>query len=184
MVSAADVPQKVAPKFTKVDTLRPDTSGHNLVVKVKTIDLQRLKYMPSFAGIGRSEAIQLSTGSTIVKVAIFLFFQVLDSKIVLNREASGSGVPSKVAECLVGDETGCIVFTARNSQGKHFPLDQSTVQAYQAKPESLTLCFYWCSGYSEGWQLCHIEELQSGHVQRSNETGCQCLGQSGGSYRP
>lgn len=25
--------------------------------------------------------------------------------------------PSRIAECLIGDETGCILFTARNDQG-------------------------------------------------------------------
>lgn len=25
--------------------------------------------------------------------------------------------PSRIAECLIGDETGCILFTARNEQG-------------------------------------------------------------------
>jgi replication factor A1 len=28
--------------------------------------------------------------------------------------------PSRINECLVGDETGCIVFTARNEQGERF----------------------------------------------------------------
>lgn len=64
-----------APGFTTVDELRPDTSGHNLVVKV------------------------------------------VDAKLVVSRPAgrAGSSAP-KVAECLVGDETGVIVFAARNEQ--------------------------------------------------------------------
>lgn len=28
-------------------------------------------------------------------------------------------VPARLAECLVGDETGCILFTARNEQGMY-----------------------------------------------------------------
>jgi replication factor A1 len=28
--------------------------------------------------------------------------------------------PSRINECLVGDETGCVVFTARNEQGNRF----------------------------------------------------------------
>lgn len=66
------------PVFTKVDQLRPGTSGHNLTVKV------------------------------------------VDSKLVMQRGRSdGPQVrPMKIAECLVGDETGMIIFTARNDQGK------------------------------------------------------------------
>ncbi|KAL3142546.1 hypothetical protein ABBQ38_002868 [Trebouxia sp. C0009 RCD-2024] len=59
--------------FTTVDQLRPDTKGHNLVLKV------------------------------------------VDAKVVLDRPGGRSGSsPSRVAECLVGDETGMIVFSAKN----------------------------------------------------------------------
>ncbi|KAL9240944.1 hypothetical protein vseg_015109 [Gypsophila vaccaria] len=64
------------PVFTKVEQLRPGTSGHNLVVKV------------------------------------------VDAKVVMQRGRS-EGPQSRqmrLAECLVGDETGIIVFTARNDQ--------------------------------------------------------------------
>ena len=44
--------------------------------------------------------------------------QVVDTKVVLNRQSGRAGSSaSKVAECLVGDETGVIVFAARNEQG-------------------------------------------------------------------
>lgn len=64
------------PVFTKVDQLRPGTSGHNITVKV------------------------------------------VDSKLVMQRGRSdGPQVRQmKIAECLVGDETGMIIFTARNDQ--------------------------------------------------------------------
>ncbi|KAL2903233.1 hypothetical protein RDABS01_001943 [Bienertia sinuspersici] len=64
------------PVFTKVEQLRPGTSGHNLIVKV------------------------------------------VDSKLVMQRGRSdGPQVRQmKLAECLVGDETGMIIFTARNDQ--------------------------------------------------------------------
>jgi hypothetical protein len=29
--------------------------------------------------------------------------------------------PTKIAECLIGDETGCVLFTARNEQGTVSP---------------------------------------------------------------
>ncbi|KAI3887818.1 hypothetical protein MKW92_035192 [Papaver armeniacum] len=64
------------PVFTKVDQLRPGTSGHTIVVKV------------------------------------------VSSKTVLQRgRPDGPQVRQmRLAECLVGDETGMIVFTARNEQ--------------------------------------------------------------------
>lgn len=67
--------EKRAPIFVTVDQLRPDTTGHNLVVKV------------------------------------------VDAKVVVNRAAGRAGSSAaKVAECLVGDETGVIVYAARNEQ--------------------------------------------------------------------
>ncbi|OVA09847.1 hypothetical protein BVC80_1753g47 [Macleaya cordata] len=64
------------PVFTKVDQLRPGTSGHTLIVKV------------------------------------------VSSKMVLQKgRPDGPQVRQmRIAECLVGDETGMIVFTARNEQ--------------------------------------------------------------------
>lgn len=63
-----------APVFTTVNALRPDTSGHNLVV------------------------------------------QVVDAKIVVDKPARGALKPQRVAECTVGDKSGCILLTARNEQ--------------------------------------------------------------------
>nr|DAD22799.1 TPA_asm: hypothetical protein HUJ06_024262 [Nelumbo nucifera] len=65
------------PVFTKVDQLKPGTSGHTLTVKV------------------------------------------VSSKTVLQkgRAASQHLRHTRIAECLVGDETGTIIFTARNDQG-------------------------------------------------------------------
>ncbi|KAJ3694335.1 hypothetical protein LUZ60_009815 [Juncus effusus] len=62
------------PVFTKVDQLRPGTSGHTLTVKV------------------------------------------VDSKLVVQRPVNGPQRSLRIAECLVGDETGMIVFTAKNDQ--------------------------------------------------------------------
>ncbi|WCJ38431.1 Nucleic acid-binding OB-fold-like protein [Euphorbia peplus] len=65
------------PVFTKVDQLRPGTTGHTLTVKV------------------------------------------VSTKMVLQKgRADGSQVRQmmRIAECLVGDETGLIIFTARNDQ--------------------------------------------------------------------
>ncbi|KAL5723749.1 hypothetical protein ACHQM5_007106 [Ranunculus cassubicifolius] len=64
------------PVFTKVDQLRPGTSGHTLTVKV------------------------------------------VNSKMVMQKgRPDGPQVRQmRLAECLVGDESGIIVFTARNDQ--------------------------------------------------------------------
>ncbi|XP_068665511.1 uncharacterized protein At4g28440-like [Aristolochia californica] len=64
------------PVFTKIDQLKPGTTGHTLAVKV------------------------------------------VSSKTVLQkgRAASAHLRHTRIAECLVGDETGTIVFTARNEQ--------------------------------------------------------------------
>lgn len=65
------------PVFTKVDQLRPGTSGHNLTVKVVSAKLVVQKARPD----GGPQVRQM-----------------------------------RISECLVGDETGTIVFTARNDQ--------------------------------------------------------------------
>ncbi|KAL9285114.1 hypothetical protein ACSQ67_024506 [Phaseolus vulgaris] len=64
------------PVFTKVEQLRPGTSGHTLTVKVVNVKMVMQK--------GRSDGPQ-------------------------SRQM-------RIAECLVGDETGMIIFTARNDQ--------------------------------------------------------------------
>uniref|UniRef100_A0ACD5W375 Uncharacterized protein n=1 Tax=Avena sativa TaxID=4498 RepID=A0ACD5W375_AVESA len=52
-----------------------------------------------------------------------LVAKVLSSKTVLQKARAGAGPgpgpaakPTKIAECLIGDETGCVLFTARNEQ--------------------------------------------------------------------
>ncbi|CAK9162676.1 unnamed protein product [Ilex paraguariensis] len=64
------------PVFVKIDSLKPGTNGHTLIVKV------------------------------------------VDSNTVLQKGRSVSQHlrNTRIAECLVGDETGVIVFTARNEQ--------------------------------------------------------------------
>lgn len=51
-----------------------------------------------------------------------LVAKVLSSKTVLQKGRPGAAAgpvarPTRIAECLIGDETGCILFTARNEQG-------------------------------------------------------------------
>ncbi|CAK0764812.1 hypothetical protein CVIRNUC_003196 [Coccomyxa viridis] len=73
----AQPPAKRQPVFTSIAQLRPDTSGHNLTVKV------------------------------------------LNQKVVLQRPSRPNTKPATIAECLVGDSTGCIILTARNEQVEH-----------------------------------------------------------------
>lgn len=51
-----------------------------------------------------------------------LIVKVVHSKMVVQRGREGGpqGRQMRIAECLVGDETGIIVFTARNDQGDSF----------------------------------------------------------------
>ncbi|GAB2280455.1 hypothetical protein Dimus_015086 [Dionaea muscipula] len=73
---AESKPAMRKPVFTKIDQLRPCTSGHTLTVKV------------------------------------------VDSKLIAPRGRSDGpqGRQLRMAECLVGDETGMIIFTARDAQ--------------------------------------------------------------------
>ncbi|XP_074274423.1 uncharacterized protein At4g28440-like [Silene latifolia] len=73
---AESKPEMRKPVFTKVEQLRPGTSGHNLTVKI------------------------------------------VNSKLIMQRGRpdASQARQSRIAECLVGDETGIIVFTARNDQ--------------------------------------------------------------------
>lgn len=43
--------------------------------------------------------------------------QVVEVKPATDRPAKHGGKAQKTAECVVGDETGTILFTARNEQG-------------------------------------------------------------------
>lgn len=54
-----------------------------------------------------------------------LIVKVVNSTTVLNKKPRNptfrgpQNQNTKIAECLIGDETGCILFTARNDQGLH-----------------------------------------------------------------
>lgn len=48
-----------------------------------------------------------------------LTVKVISAKTVLNKGRSASSLnprPTRIAECVIGDETGTIIFTARNEQ--------------------------------------------------------------------
>ncbi|XP_057462790.1 uncharacterized protein At4g28440-like [Actinidia eriantha] len=83
---SASKPGMRKPVFVKVDQLKPGTNGHTLVVKVISSDTVLQKK-------GRNSQ-------------------------MLSRGAGGGGGAGqgRIAECLIGDETGTILFTARNEQ--------------------------------------------------------------------
>ncbi|KAL3615099.1 hypothetical protein CASFOL_040760 [Castilleja foliolosa] len=78
--AAATKPALRKPVFVKVESLKPGTNGHNMVVKVVNADtvLDKKPRNPTFRGPQNQN--------------------------------------TKIAECLIGDETGTILFTARNDQ--------------------------------------------------------------------
>lgn len=51
-----------------------------------------------------------------------LIVKVVSSKLIMQKgRPDGPQIRQmRIAECLVGDETGIIIFTARNQQGKFF----------------------------------------------------------------
>ncbi|CAH8383913.1 unnamed protein product [Eruca vesicaria subsp. sativa] len=70
--------------------------------------------------------------------------KVISTKTVMQRGGGGGGRPSgpqarqmRIAECLVGDETGIIIFTARNDQvdlmkeGKIVTLRNAKIDMYK-----------------------------------------------------
>jgi len=64
---------KQKPIFVKVNSLKPESNGHNLIVKVV-------------------------------------------NTVVVVEKTRGDNSKIRIAECLIGDETGCIILTARNEQ--------------------------------------------------------------------
>ncbi|XP_075505433.1 uncharacterized protein At4g28440-like [Primulina tabacum] len=78
--AAVEKPGLRKPVFVKVDSLKPGTTGHTIIVKV------------------------------------------VNSTTVLNKKPRNANFRgpqnqnTKIAECLIGDETGTILFTARNEQ--------------------------------------------------------------------
>ncbi|KAG7668215.1 hypothetical protein Ndes2526A_g01053 [Nannochloris sp. 'desiccata'] len=79
----------------KIAALRPDTSGHTLVVKV------------------------------------------VEVKPVIERAAKQGGKTQKIAECVLGDETGTVIFSARNEQvvlmksGSYLTLTNAKVEMFR-----------------------------------------------------
>jgi len=87
--------EKAKPVYVKVESLKPATKGHNVVVKV------------------------------------------LDSKPVGGGAIGRAGASLRMSECLVGDETGVIIFTARNDQvdvaqpGKYLTLRNARIDMFK-----------------------------------------------------
>ncbi|KAL1325243.1 hypothetical protein HN51_035326 [Arachis hypogaea] len=84
--ATAAVAAKRKPVFIKVDQLKPGTNGHTLTVKVVSS-----KPVKTVGTKGPRSS----------------------SSMLLSRP---SRRPSRISECLIGDETGTVIFTARNEQ--------------------------------------------------------------------
>ncbi|KAH6775255.1 Nucleic acid-binding [Perilla frutescens var. hirtella] len=89
--SAESKPGLRKPTFVKVDSLKPGSGGHTLVVKVlsSTTVLSKKPRNPTFRGAQNQN--------------------------------------TRIAECLVGDETGTILFTARNDQVELMKADATVI---------------------------------------------------------
>ncbi|KAI8000204.1 Uncharacterized protein LOK49_LG09G00319 [Camellia lanceoleosa] len=94
------------PVFTKVDQLRPGTSGHNLIVKVVSSNMVLQKDRPDGPQVRQMHADQKKVGQM------------------------------RIAECLVRDETRTIVFTTRNDQGNVPSGDLIIVLVDMMKPDA------------------------------------------------
>ena len=86
-----------------------------------------------------------------------LTVKVVDSKLIMQRGRSdGPQVRQmKIAECLVGDETGMIIFTARNDQGTLF-ICVSCIQRLLVDMFSLVLMFAFTWLMLCNWYIRHI----------------------------
>ena len=153
---------------TLLNKLRPDTAGHNLVVKVPLLapppppsPTPRTPSYPSLppSGVPRTQLrAWLARQSPLVpkcmarcrrcmpmrsRLAV-LCTQVLENKPVQTRQGGGrAGAPApRVSECLVGDESGTMYFTARNEQGAH--LEQSLYRTHRTSVLLTVLLWAWC----------------------------------------
>nr|GEX19237.1 hypothetical protein [Tanacetum cinerariifolium] len=122
--------------FTKINQLRPGAFGLNLTVKV--VDSKAIQTRGGRNGTqGRNMRLaecldfgemaeQTKQQATFTKInqlrpgafGLNLTVKVVDSKAIQTRGGRNGtqGRNMRLAECLVGDETGVVVFTARNEQ--------------------------------------------------------------------
>lgn len=112
--------EKKQPQWKKVSELRPGTHGH-------TLNVQVVKAQVSSAGTSVLAPASMSWAPCTWWLLLLLLLQFVCARaptcigavqVVVDRARGPKGQPLKVAECIVGDETGTIVFTARNEQGK------------------------------------------------------------------
>ena len=85
-----------------IDSLRPGAKGVSLVVKV---------CCPGPRSTG-------SYGKDLTPVHAGTCEQVIDAKVVVDRPKGPKGGGTKIAECIVGDASASILFTARDDQGE------------------------------------------------------------------
>lgn len=104
------------PTFVTVDGLRPLAKNVNVTVQV-CCSGRPLRKLFSFLTDSHKKPGH-RTGSACTGADAFSAPQVIETKTVVDRAARGpKGAALKVSECLVGDSTGVIIFSARNEQG-------------------------------------------------------------------
>lgn len=113
-----------------------------------------------------------------------LTVKVVDANTVvpINRKTrpatslSRPSQPSRIVECLIGDETGCILFTARNDQGKSDPLLSSCLYP------SISIRHF--SFILRKWEMClchYLENITKSYhlVLKWNWNYCEYLHRTG-----
>jgi hypothetical protein len=95
-----------------------------------------------------------------------LIVKVVDSKMVVQRGREGGpqGRQMRIAECLVGDETGIIVFTARNDQGSPALLSSFLSRFLSTSLQQVAV------------SICCVFSLLSSFADKSKSCKCLLLG--------
>ena len=97
--------------FAKVQDLRPCTTGHNLHLKVCV--LLCVCPLRVCAECAHSDGLPVAVDPS---RSFATHTQVVEAAVVVDRPKGTRGGPTRVAECIVGDETGTIVLSAKNEQ--------------------------------------------------------------------
>jgi hypothetical protein len=83
------------------------------------------------------------------------YVQVIEVNPIVERAAKQGGKAQKTAECVVGDETGTIVFSARNEQGNLSRKGNIKPASYRSSMSNLLLTLLSIF-------LAHFQSLYSG----------------------
>ena len=76
-----------------------------------------------------------------------LTVKVVSSTTVLDKKSIRNSGNTRIAECLIGDDTASILFTARNDQGLYF---------YPFLDSILSVCLCLCLMNFVVWMCCRV----------------------------